>query len=454
MLLRAAYLASPLFAVVACRGAAPPVHSEQSPRLAAHQSAPDVGLADAATVAPKPTPPSAPAQLEPDGNDEGIETQAVLPARGKFVKVGRHFASLQRTCDLRAFGGKLYAAHATRPLMFSGATITRYHPGEQRFELMFDWNRPGQPVKGGGAGQGFLRVRAIDGRLYVPDADPPYLGLGMTRFGTEGYIFVSGAEGKFAPARRPGFLPPALSKDGKAGSFVLPGALHVFDVIRFRGRLYASTGSVLKDWSKSGASPAALHVSADSGLWKVAATHPDPPVRGSWRFRYLIRFKDRLYAAVTDFDGRDGVDYVVYAPSREQTELGKGRAVQVTRPGGASTVRWFADGGRLYWIVYGGLLVSSDGQSWTAVKLPQAAGQPTDLARVGNALLVLTEHALLRLEKDGARAVASMPGKKSPFRFKDATCAAPLAVLGGHVYAGGQRRGALYRLEPDLVSSD
>jgi hypothetical protein len=296
-----------------------------------------------------------------------------------------------------------------------------------------------------------LRVRAIGDRLYVPDGDPPYLGLGLTKFGVEGYVFVSNADGQFARARRPGLLPPALPTEQAAGAVLLPGALHVFDVIRFRGSLYASTGSVLADWSKTGASPAALHRSADGGSWEVAATHPDPPVRGTWRFRYMTRFRDRLYVGLTDFDGVDGYEQVVFAPPSDSQELGPGRAIQVTRTGGASTLRWFTDRDRLYWIVAGGLLVSDDGFDWQSMPLPPEAGHPTDLARVGEALVVLTENQLLRIDGATPRVVARF-GDKSPFVFRDTTCAAPLAVLGGQLYAGGQRRGALYRFEPEPKS--
>lgn len=385
--------------------------------------------------------------MDPDGNDDGTEFAAALPRQGRFVKVGRHFASLQRICDLRAFGGKLYAGHATQPLMFSGATVTRFDPATGKFDLLFDWNRPGQPEKGGGAGQGFLRIRNIDGRLYVPDGDPPYLGLGMTRFGVEGYVFTSDATGRFAPARRPGYLPPALSKDGSAGSVVLPGALHVFDVIRFRGRLYASTGAVLKDWTRSNASPATLFASTDSGVWEAVATHPDPPMRGAWRFRYLVRFKDRLYAAVTDFDAQDGVEYVVFEPAPGSRELGKGRPVQVTDGGAALTLRWFTDRGKLYWLVNSGVFVTDDGDHWRRIPLPVSAGHPADMARVGDDVVLLTERALFRVDPSGLHQIAVVDESMSPAKARNLTCAAPLAVLGGTLFAGGQRRGELFKLE-------
>src|SRR5262249_15165169 len=146
-----------------------------------------------------------------------------------------------------------------------GATITRYRSEDEKrpFTVAFDWNRPGEPTKGGGAGQGFVRVHAIDGRLFVADADPPYGGLGVVDWGTEGYVFISDDKGAFAPPRAPHFKPPGppelrLDADAGArpGAGVLPRAYHVLDVIKYRGAFYASTGSVPpKERAWNGPSP-------------------------------------------------------------------------------------------------------------------------------------------------------------------------------------------------------
>ena len=73
----------------------------------------------------------------------------------------------------------------------------------------------------GGAGQGFLRVHAIGGRLFVPDADPPYAGFGFVDAATEGYVFLSDRDGNFAPARGERALPPAApDASGRPGAAV------------------------------------------------------------------------------------------------------------------------------------------------------------------------------------------------------------------------------------------
>lgn len=402
-----------------------------------------------------------PLQMDGDGDDEVSNDEpgnALGP--GQFERVGRAPLALQRVCDLTALGGALYAAHATRPLGLDGATITRFRPADSRpFSLAFDWNRSGEPSKGGGAGQGFLRVHAIGGRLFVPDADPPYNGFGISEPGTEGFVFVSTPEGEFAQARMPGHRPPrAPDAAGKAGAAVLPRAYHVIDAIRFRGNLYAASGAVppgQRAWH--GASPAALLVETELGApFAYAADYPRPYQNGVWRLTFLVRFRDRLYAGLQDYDQREPNDYVYFAPPRERALITEDdlHAVRVTAAGTAQTLRWYADGGKLYWIAWNregvGLRVSSDGESWRVVELPLGVGVPTDIVRFRGALHVLTSRGLLRLDPTGPTVLARITDKRSPFELDDSFCAAPLAVFQGELYAGGQRDGALYRFKQNI----
>lgn len=403
--------------------------------------------ASASAIVPAP-------QLDPDGDDDpaGSGTPP-LPARLHFTRVGRAPFALQRICDLTPFGDALYAAHANQPLGTDGATITRYRPDDSKhpFAVAFDWNRPGEPTKGGGAGQGFLRVHAIDGHLYVPDTDPPYAGFGIAYPGTEGYVFESDSNGEFASARMPGHKPPAT-----AG--VLPRAYHVLDVIRFRGRLYASTGSVPpgeRAWH--GASPGALHVANASGaLWSYEVDYPWPWQVGVWRLTFLVRFRDRLYAGIQDYDEREPNDYVVFAPPADATALTHDHehGVKVTAGGASSTLRWYADARRLWWIALERdgdvvLRATEDGESWRSVPLPAGAGRPTDIARFRGALVALTERGLWRVDADPPTELARIDAKRSPFAITDSYCAAPLAVFRGELYAGGQRDGSLWRLDAE-----
>ena len=420
---------------------------------------------------PSPTTAQAvdagPPPIDPDGNDDPTDTgSGELPAEAHFERVGRAPLSLRRICDLRPFGDALYAAHANDPLGTDGATITRYAPdgtSKPAFGVAFDWNRPGEPTSGGGAGQGFLRVHAIGGRLFVPDSDPPYNGFGIADHGTEGFVYVSSPDGRFARATPPHFHPPGPpSPDGGAGAAVLPRAYHVLDAIRFRGRLYASTGSVPpKEHAWSGPSPGALHVANDSwSRWTYEVDYPFPWQNGVWRLGYLVRFKDRLYAGIQDYDGREPNDFVFFSPPRDSLAIEHKDAhpVRVSAAGASLTLRWFADGGKLYWIALqrdgsGALRVSSDGDSWQTIPLPPEGGRPTDITRFRGALVVLTERRLYRLDgPEKPVPIAVVADKKSPFELTDAFCSAPLAVYRNELYAGGQRDGALYRLAPSPPS--
>lgn len=405
-----------------------------------------------------------PPQLDPDGDDDPPDTgSAPLPAALHFERVGRPPLALQRICELTPLGEALYASHANQPLGTDGATITRYRPDDEKhpFTVAFDWNRFGEPTKGGGGGQGFLRVHAIGGRLFVPDTDPPYAGFGIVDPGTEGYVFVSDASGAFAPARMPGHRPPpppTPGSEGRAGAGVLPRAYHVLDVVRFRGRYYASTGSVPpteRAWR--GASPGALHVADDAwSRWTYEVDYPFPWQPGVWRLTYLVRFRDKLYAGIQDYDGREPNDYVVFSPPADSRLIGHAdaRGVRVSATGGALTLRWYADAGKLWWIAFdrgGGvsLRVTGDGEAWSAVPLPPEAGWPTDVTRYRGAVVALTERGLWRVDVDPPVELATLDSKRTRFSVDDAFCAAPLAVFRGDLYAGDQRDGSLWRIAPE-----
>jgi hypothetical protein len=421
-----------------------------------------VASATAAASSP-PLAPPAPQQIDPDGDDDpGPMAQGPLPVRAHFEKVGKPPVALRMICDLTPLGDALYAAHSVQPLGQDGAIISRYRPREPpktAFKVAFDWNRPGEPAKGGGAGQGFVRVHLIGGRLFVPDADPPYNGFGISEFGTEGFVFVSSPAGEFASPRRPGHRPPVPpSLEGRPGAGVLPRAYHVIDVIRYRGRLYASTGSVPpKQAAWRGPSPGALHVAnADWSRWTYEIDYPYPWQNGVWRLTFLVRYRDRLYAGIQDYDGREPNDYVYFDPPPAANAIGRDdvHPTRVTDRGGAQTLRWYTDRGRLFWIAWARdgvwLRVTRDGDHWTPIGLPPGVGAPTDIVRFRGALVVLTERALVALGDDATvRVIATVSDKHSPFELRDSFCAAPLAVFDGELYAGGQRDGSLYRLVAD-----
>lgn len=444
------------------------------------------GVAAPATSRPAPAtspPNAAPVDLAlADGNDDEQPQSFQLPAHGLLEKVGAAPVALTRVCDLTAHQGKLYAAHANQPLGTDGAVISVYdpHDSQQPFRTAFNWNRAGEPAKGGGGGQGFLRVHRVAGdpnvpdaaRLFVTDADPPYAGFGMADWGTEGFVYVSAADGTFARPRMPKHMPPlAPTREGKPGALVLPRAYHVIDAIRWRGAEWASTGSVppsQRAWRD--ASPGALHrVSADFTKMIYAVDYPNPYRNGVWRLTFLVRFAGKLLAGIQDYDGVEPNDYVVVdcvsddpatcPAGAKLTVTGK----RVTESGTAQTVRWYADGhGRLYWITWNrdGVVVrvSTDAATWDVLSLPVGSGRPTDVIRTGGRLVVMAEGGLYATDAaklvptaDDWTQIAAAPlpaGKKpkSPFVLDDLFCGAPLAVLDGTLYVGSQRSGALYKL--------
>lgn len=410
-----------------------------------------------------PPAPVEPPQIDADGNDDPEDPgTGAVPVQATWERVGTPPLALTRICDLTPFKGALYAAHANQPLGTDGATITKYLPGDRSpFRVAFDWNRPGEPVKGGGAGQGFVRVHAIDGRLFVPDADPPYGGLQLVDWGTEGYVFSSDDHGVFPAPRAPHFRPPA-----NVG--VLPHAYHVLDVIKYRGAYFASTGSVPpKEPAWRGHSPGALHrANADRSRWIYETDYPTP-LRddGVWRLTYLVRFKDRLYAGIQDYDGRDPNDFVYFTPKPDAPDGATithedAHPTRITPRGASGTLRWWVDTRatphRLYWLAWTksgiGLWATTDGDRWQAIDVPPENGIPTDITRFRDAVVVLTTNGLYRLERDDAQSLiapAPLPKEKkprSPFEVTDFFCTAPLAVLNDALYAGGQRGGSLYRL--------
>lgn len=186
---------------------------------------------------------------------------------------------------------------------------------------------------------------------------------------------------------------------------------------------------------------------------------PTPYRGGTWRLTYLVRFKDRLYAGIQDYDARSPWDYVYFAPDGARTSIdaADARPIRVTDDGAAQTLRWFTDRGRLFWIAAARdgvkLRMTIDGDTWSEIPLPPDVGRPTDIRRFKGGIVVLTERALLRL--DDAMQVAVLGNvpletkkKVSPFVLDDIFCSAPLRVFEDRLYAGGQRDGALYEWVP------
>jgi hypothetical protein len=191
------------------------------------------------------------------------------------------------------------------------------------------------------------------------------------------------------------------------------------------------------------------------GALTYQVDYPFPWQSGVWRLTFLVRFRDRLYAGIQDFDGREPNDYVMFTPPSDAQIVTRDdvHGVRVTPGGAALTLRWYADAGHLWWVVLerdgaGTLRVTSDGDNWRVVPLPPEAGRPSDVVRFGDAVVALAEGGLWRVDVQPPALVARIDSRKTPFVVSDAFCSAPLAVFRGELYAGGQLDGSLWKLAP------
>ncbi len=180
---------------------------------------------------------------EPDGEDlgrptlgPGLAALATTPQL-RWQRIDPPAGAHAITCDLVEFRGGLVVASAAQPIELDGARLLRYQP-DAGWTTLLDWDRGGAAgVTHEVGGQGITRVRVIGDRLWATDADAPaYGGFGLTSARFEDYVFVSDAGGQFAPLTV-GDQPPA-------GTRLVPWAFHALDVIRYRGAIVVSGGSV------------------------------------------------------------------------------------------------------------------------------------------------------------------------------------------------------------------
>jgi hypothetical protein len=384
---------------------------------------------------------------DPDGEDDGgpfragpaLRALASAP-RARFVAVaappeGTH----PRVCDVRGFAGAVFVSHLAKAIDLDGAQISRYDPAADAWSRAFDWDRgciPGQTHEVGG--QGITRLRVIEGRLFATDADAPlYGGFGLSEAPFEDYLFVSDEQGRFAPLAAGDAPPP--------GTRVLPFSFHAFDVIRFRGELVASGGTV--GGGSHGRYPGGVFVGAPG-----AATLPPRWIVGGAglgvvRTTFFHRFGGRLFMGVQNNERRIRFDLAIL-------DGGAPRTIRITPDGGWLTRRFASGGGILYWVAsaYPGdgrgaaLYQSRDGRRFELVPLPAGAGDPQDVAIVGDATYLLATHGLYRRDGAGFTRLAEAP-PGDPFGVWDTFCSAPLEVAGDALWAGSLRDGRLYRID-------
>lgn len=375
---------------------------------------------------------------DPDGADDGapLHMTAALAAlarapRARFQSTGGPAGAHPMICDVVAHGGGLAAVSTLWPLEDGGARVHGYRDGVWQVALAWD------------DGEGFARVRVLDGALWVPDADPPGRGFHTTEAPFEGYAYVSDGDGRFATD--PGAPVPR-------GARVLPWSFHAFDVVRYRGAVVVSGGTVARPDAWSETAPGALHAGgADDGVLPVRIRAGDRFGVGVVRATYMHRFRGRVYIGMQNNERRARWDAAVLSDDPRAPDAAA-VLVRLTEDGGWQTWRWASGAGRLYWVAtrHGRgaprLRVSSDGVRFALVALPDGAGAPRDVIAIDDVVFVLTTGGLYRGRAGGplARIADAPPG--DPFDGGNAFCSAPLAAAPDGLYAGSTRDGTVYRI--------
>ncbi len=346
-------------------------------------------------------------------------------------------------CDIVPYHSALYVSHATSIINRAGARIHRYDPYAaegQRWSLVFDYDGHGR------GGQGLPRVRSIGNRLVAVDGDSTSAGFfGLGRDWAETYLFSSDDAGVFSPAIVDDTVP--------AGTRAAAMAFHLFDAIDYAGALITTGGMGVRD--------------DRTDTWLAAVWAGDPNdvilspryriggVTGVLRTTYMHRFGGRLYIGFQNNERRARFDLAVLGGDPRDDDTPAPVVARITPDGGWLTRRFASGGGALYWVASGyrgdgrpgRVFRSTDGATFSAVALPEAAGDAQDVAIGDGAVFVLTSTGLYRGNGDGAgwKLVAPAPAG-DPFGRFEPFCSAPLVAFDGALYAGSTRDGGLYRI--------
>lgn len=335
-----------------------------------------------------PTPPTTP----PAG-------PTPLPANATLTLVGAPTGGLPVISDLEVFDGKLWLAESLNPLGQFGAQLWSWDP-TAGFSLVV--NDP--------TSQGFLRARAINGKLYVPDSDPDGLAPGIV------HVIDAAAAAPRAT--------------------VVDSHVHTFDVVAWNGGLFA-LGAL--DTGESGVN----RFDAGLGRWTVFSRGPFS------RLKYGGVLDASLLATKRQ-TGASDADLVQLDAAGAQTGV-------TLIPGEANVVCVEALRGALY-------LTLSTSTGLAHVRL-EAGGAVINLTGISGALLFdFVQHS------DGNVYAVGMDGATSSFVYGSQDGVAftrlvtvpdlrfgqvpgnadgrpSIASFQGELYCGSSRDGALYRVD-------
>lgn len=398
---------------------------------------------------------AAPGPADPNGEDNNLPrsagpalAQLTSARRARFVPLPPPPATAHPlVCDLVSFRGALYVSHAVKPIDRTGARVHRFTatgPSRGSWELAFDWNRGGTPdAQWARGGEGFTRLRVIDDRLVVPDADSP----GPESFGAsdafvENLVLRSHPDGSF----------PSLAVVPE-GALIQPWSFHAFDAIRYRGLTVVSGGVVNPEPHATTRFPA--------GLW----TGP-PNARvlelsrifgegfGVVRSTYMHRFAGRLYIGLQNNQRRIRFDLAILsgAASDPTTPM---ELVRISKRGGYVTRSFASDDSTLYWLgelprkKRGVLYRSRDGARFEQLALPPNAGAPQDIVLAGDSAYLLTRNGLFVSRKEGDFELLAPAPPSDPFGKRNTLCGARMTPYGDHLVASSTRDGSLFQVVPD-----
>jgi hypothetical protein len=301
--------------------------------------------------------------------------------------------------DLEVFRDRLYVTTSVNPLGDFGASVFHTTDGATFTRVLDD-----------PSSQGYLRIRAIDDRLYVPDGDPNGYD--------PSYVYISSNGDDFTRS-------------------TVTGSVHTFDVIRYNGDYLTSNGMM------SGAG--SLCRSPDAGLspWtEVVSTSFS-------RLKYMAQAHGRLFAAKRAVGST--ADYVTWT-----SDISAPTPVDAVS-GEAITWRWYAtSSGRLFWSLAAGstlsVMYTDDGETW--IQVPTLSGEfVSDFAELDGNLYVLASSGLLgSTDETHFTPIAPSPSPETfgpvavPGGYNAEACAS-MTLYGDHLWAGSSNNGHLYRVE-------
>jgi hypothetical protein len=318
-----------------------------------------------------------------------------------FEKLGEPSPGYNVITDIVSFSGRLFASASANPLNAFGAAVASTADGVSFADAVIDETS-----------QGFLRLRVIDGALFVPDGDPNGYD--------PGWVWVSADGAEFERT-------------------TVPGAVHTFDVASYEGALLASNGML-----DGGGSLCALDAGGES--WTEIQSTPYQ------RLRFLAVFAGRLYAAKRMIGADE--DYLVWSGPAADGEVEAVDALE----GEANTWTWFssAAAGRLYWSFGAagsvGVAATGDGETWQSIEaldgefVSAFAELDGNVYALGNKGLWGTSDGttFVRIaEAPSGTTFAPVPVDGG----YNAEATASLAVHDGRLWCGSSTDGHLYRVE-------